>query len=106
VTFTPPFLLAYQRVGSDGYLHAVANAHETQWAVQDPTADLAADVCPDEPDWELSTQVWARLPMAPDAAADGEADFRHVSTWAISDSEKFVCAATPLASSLARRGEP
>ena len=30
-------------VGSDGFLHAVANAHETQWAVQDPTTDLAAD---------------------------------------------------------------
>jgi len=25
------FLLAYQKLGSDGYLHAVANAHETQW---------------------------------------------------------------------------
>jgi hypothetical protein len=37
------FLLAYQSVGSDGYLHANANAHETQWAVTDPTTDLAAD---------------------------------------------------------------
>jgi hypothetical protein len=37
------FLLAWQSVGSDGYLHAVANAHETQWAVQDPTTDIAAD---------------------------------------------------------------
>ena len=37
------FLLAYQQVSSDGKLHAVANAHETQWAVQDPTTDLAAD---------------------------------------------------------------
>ncbi len=37
------FLLADQKVGSDGYLHAVANAHETQWAVQDPTDDLVAD---------------------------------------------------------------
>src|ERR1700728_188257 len=37
------FLLAYQSVGSDGYLHAVANAHESQWAVQDPTDDIAAD---------------------------------------------------------------
>jgi hypothetical protein len=37
------FLLADQSVGSDGYLHAVANAHETQWAVQDPTTDLTAD---------------------------------------------------------------
>ena len=37
------FLLADQSVGSDGFLHAVANAHETQWAVQDPTDDIAAD---------------------------------------------------------------
>jgi hypothetical protein len=37
------FLLAYQSVGSDGFLHAVANAHETQWAVQDPTDDIVAD---------------------------------------------------------------
>ncbi len=37
------FLNAWQTVGSDGYLHAVANAHETQWAVQDPTTDIAAD---------------------------------------------------------------
>ena len=40
---TAQFLLAYQQVGSDGLLHAVANAHETQWAVQDPTTDIAAD---------------------------------------------------------------
>ncbi|MBW8806470.1 MAG: cellulose binding domain-containing protein [Catenulisporales bacterium] len=40
---TATFLLAWQQVGSDGYLHAVANAHETQWAVQDPTTDIAAD---------------------------------------------------------------
>jgi hypothetical protein len=37
------FLLAYQSVGSDGFLHAVANAHESQWAVQDPTDDIVAD---------------------------------------------------------------
>jgi hypothetical protein len=37
------FLLAWQSAGSDGYLHAVANAHETQWQVQDPTTDIAAD---------------------------------------------------------------
>ncbi len=37
------FLLEYQSVGSDGFLHAVANAHESQWAVQDPTDDIAAD---------------------------------------------------------------
>jgi Bacterial Ig-like domain len=40
---TAQFLLAYQKVGSDGLLHAVANAHETQWAVQDPATDIAAD---------------------------------------------------------------
>ncbi|HEV2376836.1 MAG TPA: SGNH/GDSL hydrolase family protein [Streptosporangiaceae bacterium] len=37
------FLLAYQSVGSDAYLHAVANAHETQWSVPDPTTDMASD---------------------------------------------------------------
>jgi hypothetical protein len=40
---TAEFQLAYQKAGKDGYLHAVANAHETQWAVQDPTTDIAAD---------------------------------------------------------------
>jgi hypothetical protein len=40
---TAVFQLAYQKVGSDGLLHAVANAHETQWAVQDPTTDIAVD---------------------------------------------------------------
>jgi hypothetical protein len=40
---TAQFLLAYQQVGSDGLMHAVANAHETQWAVHDPTTDFAAD---------------------------------------------------------------
>jgi hypothetical protein len=40
---TSTFLLAYQSAGSDGFLHATANAHETQWAVPDPTTDLAAD---------------------------------------------------------------
>ena len=40
---TATFLLAWQSVGSDGYLHSVDNAHETQWAVQDPTTDIAAD---------------------------------------------------------------
>jgi hypothetical protein len=40
---TATFLLADQSVGSDGFLHATANAHETQWAVTDPTTDLVAD---------------------------------------------------------------
>lgn len=37
------FQLAYQKPGADGLLHANANAHETQWAVQDPTTDIAVD---------------------------------------------------------------
>jgi Bacterial Ig-like domain len=40
---TVQFLVDYQTVGSDGLLHGVANAHETQWAVQDPTTDIAAE---------------------------------------------------------------
>ena len=32
-----------RQAGKDGYLHGIANAHETQWAVQDPTTDIAAD---------------------------------------------------------------
>jgi hypothetical protein len=36
------FLLAYVTPGPDGTLHAVANAHETQWEVQDPATDIAA----------------------------------------------------------------
>jgi hypothetical protein len=40
---TAQFLLAYQQVGTDGLLHANANAHETQWAVNDPTTDIVAD---------------------------------------------------------------
>jgi hypothetical protein len=40
---TSIFLLAYQQAGPDGFLHGTANAHETQWAVTDPTTDIAAD---------------------------------------------------------------
>ncbi|WP_103338484.1 glycosyl hydrolase family 95 catalytic domain-containing protein [Amycolatopsis sp. CA-126428] len=36
------FLLVYHPVGADGYRHAIANAHETQWNVQDPTTDIVA----------------------------------------------------------------
>src|ERR1700722_839962 len=32
---------------------------------------IAPNVCPELPVWELSAQVWARLPIAPDAAAVG-----------------------------------
>ena len=35
-------------------------------------AAIAPNVWPDDPDWELSAQVWARLPTAPDAAAVGD----------------------------------
>jgi hypothetical protein len=36
------FLLAYAAPGSDGLLHTQANAHETQWNVQDPVTDIVA----------------------------------------------------------------
>jgi hypothetical protein len=36
------FLLAYATTGTDGLLHTVANAHETQWDVQDPITDIVA----------------------------------------------------------------
>jgi hypothetical protein len=36
------FLLAYATKGPDGLLHTVANSHEDQWDVQDPTTDIAA----------------------------------------------------------------
>jgi hypothetical protein len=36
------FLLSHATTGSDGFLHTMSNAHETQWAVNDPTTDVAA----------------------------------------------------------------
>ena len=39
---TAIFLLSYQHLGSDGYLSSIANAHETQYDVSDPTTDIAA----------------------------------------------------------------
>jgi glycosyl hydrolase family 95 len=36
------FLLAYATLGSDGLLHTIANAHETQWQVHDPVTDIVA----------------------------------------------------------------
>jgi hypothetical protein len=36
------FLLAYATTGSDGLLHTVSNAHETQWNVTDPVTDILA----------------------------------------------------------------
>jgi len=36
------FLLAHAKIGSDGFLHTTSNAHEIQWAVNDPSTDVAA----------------------------------------------------------------
>ncbi|GAA5187867.1 hypothetical protein GCM10023322_37170 [Rugosimonospora acidiphila] len=36
------FLLSYATTGSDGLLHTKANAHETQWNVNDPVTDILA----------------------------------------------------------------
>ncbi|MBT2225039.1 hypothetical protein [Nonomuraea sp. NEAU-A123] len=36
------FLLSHATTGSDGLLHTRGNAHETQWAVDDPTTDVTA----------------------------------------------------------------
>jgi hypothetical protein len=36
------FLLAWATTGQDNLLHTNANAHETQWAVNDPTTDIVA----------------------------------------------------------------
>jgi hypothetical protein len=37
------FMLAYAKVGDDGYLHTdPSNAHETQWDVHNPTTDITA----------------------------------------------------------------
>jgi hypothetical protein len=36
------FLLSHATTGSDGLLHTTSNAHETQWAVNDPTTDVTA----------------------------------------------------------------
>ncbi|MGY4911609.1 RICIN domain-containing protein [Micromonospora aurantiaca (nom. illeg.)] len=36
------FLLSHARTGSDGLRHTTSNAHETQWAVNDPITDVAA----------------------------------------------------------------
>ena len=36
------FLLSYATTGSDGLLHTISNAHETQWHVHDPITDVVA----------------------------------------------------------------
>jgi hypothetical protein len=36
------FMLSSASLGADGMLHTVANAHETQWHVDDPVTDVAA----------------------------------------------------------------
>jgi hypothetical protein len=69
------FLLAYATTGTDGLLHTMANAHETQWNVQDPTTDIvamqalfpaviaAAKIL--GTDTALATQLQAALPTIP-----------------------------------------
>jgi hypothetical protein len=43
MTSSVRFLLAYQKMGADGFLHtSPSNAHEQKWDVTDPTTDLAA----------------------------------------------------------------
>jgi hypothetical protein len=36
------FLMSYATTGSDGMLHTISNAHETQWHVHDPITDIVA----------------------------------------------------------------
>ena len=55
------FLLAWQSAGSDGYLHAVANAHETQWSVPDPATDIAADQALFPATISAASAAWHRL---------------------------------------------
>jgi hypothetical protein len=42
ITEAARFLLASATLGSDGKLHTLDNAHETQWDVHDPITDIAA----------------------------------------------------------------
>ncbi|WNI18533.1 hypothetical protein [Actinacidiphila sp. ITFR-21] len=75
------FLLAYQKAGSDGKLHAVANAHETQWAVQDPTTDLAADSA------LFPVVIQAAQPLGTDSAFVGQLNtaIGQIPPWARTD---------------------
>jgi alpha-L-fucosidase 2 len=70
------FLLAYQKMGTDGLLHtSPSNAHETQWDVTDPTTDIAAIMALYPAtiqaanllgkDSDLVRQLQAALPMIP-----------------------------------------
>lgn len=61
------FLLAYHTVGSDGLLHSNANAHETQWAVNDPTTNIVA--------------MQALFPLAVAAAQKLGVDGSYVTQW-------------------------
>ena len=54
-------------------------------------AAIAPNVCPELPVCELSTQVWARLPNAPEAAADGERPLHK-----FSDAEYWVDGLAPV----------
>ncbi|NUQ96497.1 MAG: ricin-type beta-trefoil lectin domain protein [Streptomyces sp.] len=70
------FLLAYTSVGGDGKRHAVANAHENQWNVQDPVnlIDAMKALFPAtvsaahalNTDASLVSQLQAAIPQIPD----------------------------------------
>ncbi|HZU55997.1 MAG TPA: hypothetical protein VFA06_09045 [Actinocrinis sp.] len=76
------FLYSYASKGSDGLLHTVSNAHETQWDVTDPTTTLAAmrSLFPAEiqaaallgTDQTLSAQLSTALTELPDYARTDE----------------------------------
>jgi hypothetical protein len=84
------FLLAYATQGPDGLLHTVANAHETQWDVQDPTTDIvamqalfsavvsAAGILGTDAD--LVTQLKAALPKIPPLPRTDEASHTQLLT--------------------------
>jgi hypothetical protein len=40
ISASAQFLLAFATLGGDGLLHTVADAHETQWQVNDPVTDI------------------------------------------------------------------
>jgi len=84
------FLLAYTTVGSDGLRHAVANAHENQWDVQDPVnmidamkalfpATIAAAQTLNT-DSSLVTQLQAAIPQIPDYPRTDEATHQQLLT--------------------------
>lgn len=84
------FLLAYTTVGSDGLRHAVANAHENQWDVQDPVnlidamrALFPATITAAQTlgtDAALVSQLQAAIPQLPDFPRTDGATHRQLLT--------------------------